>query len=54
MKDFSLPEQERGKFLRENGLHSDHLEMWKKTKIPEREIGRKDKALAEAAALLIL
>jgi hypothetical protein len=75
MKYFSLPEEERGKFLRENGLHSDHLEMWKttmeagfsiksktpelaeekkKNKILEREIRRKDKALAEAAALLIL
>lgn len=75
MKYFSLPEEERGKFLRENGLHSDHLEMWKKAmeggfnvqsktpelaeekkknKILEREIRRKDKALAEAAALLIL
>jgi transposase len=75
MKYFSLPEAERGKFLRENGLHSDHLEMWKttmeagfnvksktpelaeekkKNKILEREIRRKDKALAEAAALLIL
>ncbi len=75
MKYFSLPEEERGKFLRENGLHSDHLVMWKKTmesgfneksktpelaeekkknKILEREIRRKDKALAEAAALLIL
>lgn len=75
MKYFSLPDEERGKFLRENGLHSDHLEMWKETmeagfntksktpelaeekkknKILEREIRRKDKALAEAAALLIL
>jgi transposase-like protein len=75
MKYFSLPEEDRGKFLRENGLHSDHLEMWKKTmeggfsvksktpelaeekkkvKILEREIRRQDKALAEAAALLIL
>lgn len=75
MKYFSLPEEERGKFLRENGLHSEHLESWKrkmeagltpepksselseekkKNKILEREIHRKDKALAEAAALLIL
>lgn len=75
MKYFQLSEDERGKFLRENGLHSDHLEMWKKTmesgfnaksktpelaeeknkvKLLEREIRRKDKALAEAAALLIL
>ena len=75
MKYFSLPEEERGKFLRENGLHSDHLEQWKKMiesgfdpkpkppslaedkkkiKDLEKEIRRKDKALAEAAALLIL
>jgi transposase len=75
MKYFSLSEEDRGKFLRENGLHSDHIEMWKKTmeggfseksksptstedkkkiSILEREIRRKDKALAEAAALLIL
>ncbi len=72
---FSLPEEEKGKFLRENGLHSDHLEQWKKMlesgfdpkpkssslaedkkkiKDLEREIRRKDKALAEAAALIIL
>lgn len=75
MKYFSLPEEDRGKFLRENGLHSDHLEQWKrmlesgfdskpkssslaedkkKIKDLEKEIRRKDKALAEAAALLIL
>lgn len=75
MNYFSLPDEDRGKFLRENGLHSDHLEQWKKTmeagfsvksntpelaeekkknKILEREVRRKDKALAEAAALLIL
>jgi transposase len=75
IKYFSLSEEERGKFLRENGLHSDHLEQWKitmesgfnlkpksseladernKNKILEREIRRKDKALAEAAALIIL
>jgi transposase-like protein len=75
IKYFSLPDEERGKFLRENGLHSDHLELWKKAmesglrpepksselaeekkkvKALEREIHRKDKALAEAAALLIL
>ncbi len=75
MNYFSLPEEERGKFLRENGLHSENLEQWKKLlesgfeqkpkssssaedkkkiKELEREIRRKDKALAEAAALLIL
>ena len=75
MKYFSLPEEDRGKFLRENGLHSEHLEQWKKklesgfdpkpksTSLAEdkkkindleKEIRRKDKALAEAAALLIL
>lgn len=76
MKFFSLCEEERGEFLRQNGLHTNHLEQWKKTmesgfalrpvksldladekkknKVLEREIRRKDKALAEAAALLIL
>jgi transposase len=75
IKYFSLSEDEKGKFLRENGLHSDHLDQWRKTmeagfnvksktpelaeeknkvKLLEREIRRKDKALAEAAALLIL
>src|SRR5687767_8566029 len=34
---FSLPETERGKFLREQGLHSSHLEQWR----AELESGQK-------------
>ncbi len=69
-----LDEEERGKYLREEGLHSVHIERWKRqiivglkgpksskkdprdTKIKEleKELGRKEKALAEAAALLML
>ena len=77
-----LSPEQRGEFLRKQGLHSDHLAAWKKSmqaglepmtgskptaearaeraedkrKILEleRELRRKEKALAEAAALLIL
>jgi transposase len=74
-----LPESERGEFLRKSGLHSEHLESWKKSmqagleptvkdpasraemselkaKIKEldRDLNRKNKALAETTALLIL
>jgi transposase len=69
-----LDDQERGIYLREKGLHSVHIEGWKKqileglkssksgkkdprdTRIKEleKELGRKEKALAEAAALLVL
>lgn len=73
----SLSEDERGGFLRERGIHSEHLVVWdqelreimankpdpkdqelrelkKKNKELERELQRKEKALAEAAALLVL
>ena len=64
-----------GQWLRENGIHSDHLKLWdtevadamtnnkykdenralkEKLRKAEREINKKDKALAEAAALLVL
>ena len=69
-----LDEEGRGKFLREKGLHSVHIERWKqqileglkssksrkkdsrdaKIKDLEKELHRKEKALAEAAALLVL
>jgi len=69
-----LEEEEKGKYLREKGLHSVHIEGWKnqiieglkgsrsgkkdsrdkKIKELEKELGRKEKALAEAAALLVL
>jgi transposase-like protein len=69
-----LEEDERGKYLRERGLHSIHIERWKEAIIEglqssksnkkdsrqkrikelEKELRRKDKALAETAALLVL
>ena len=69
-----LNEEERGKYLRERGLHSIHIEQWKEAIIRglqssksnkkdsgqkrikelEKELRRKDKALAETAALLVL
>ena len=75
----ALPVDGRGEYLRKNGLHTEHLDEWrkyieealspakmslkerqdksadkKKIKDLERELRRKDKALAEASALLIL
>jgi hypothetical protein len=74
-----LAEEQRGEYLRREGLQSEHLEGWKKSmeaglggsarstaerseraadkkKIQEleRELRRKDKALAETTALLVL
>ncbi len=72
-----LAVEEQGAYLRQEGVHSEHIEMWRekmqKSLQPEsadrrtergemvyrimeleRELGRKDKALAEAAAILIL
>ncbi len=76
-----LDEQALGEFLRKNGLHSNHIEAWKKEAIsdaagkkkqgrprkdPElvaleeenkklkRDLRRKEKALAEATAIMIL
>ena len=72
-----LPVEEQGAFLRQEGVHSEHIEMWRekmqKALEPEsldkrsergemayriqdleRDLLRKDKALAEAAAILIL
>jgi hypothetical protein len=69
----SLPESERGEFLRKQGLTSVHVQKWRSTLLAaldkrdqekmrleqrvrqlERELEKKDKALAEAATLLIL
>ena len=73
----SLPVEEQGAFLRREGVHAEHIEMWRekmqKSLEPEnqdkrsergelvykildleKELSRKDKALAEAAAILIL
>ena len=69
----------QGEFLRTEGLHSDHIETWKKSmqtglesngetkvsraemaqlkaqnKALERDLNKKDKALAEVTALLVL
>jgi transposase len=63
-----IPDQELGGFLRREGVHPDQLEAWRgaleesrpdraakrRIKELERELRRKEKALAEAAALLIL
>ena len=75
----ALSVEQRGEYLRKNGLHEEHIKEWKKNiddvltpskqsnslaleksadkkkiKHLERELRRKDKALAETAALLIL
>jgi hypothetical protein len=69
----SLALDERGEFLRSNGLSSTHIDKWrqmlysalevrdqeklrleKRINELERDLERKNKALAEAAALLIL
>jgi len=70
-----LPEETLGRWLREKGLRSEHLEVWqeemkkelnqqkknqelkeakKRIKELERELNRKDKALAEMTALVVL
>jgi transposase-like protein len=72
-----MSESELGYFLRERGLHSEHLKLWdqelreymdnkksnkdkelrdlkKRNKQLEKELSRKEKALAETAALLVL
>lgn len=71
--DAVTEEEARGRFLRENGLHTADIERWRqeivealkrkpnrtdprdqRIKELEKELGRKDKALAETAALLAL
>ena len=70
-----LEEEERGRYLREKGLHAVNIERWKQQIIEgltaakqtksdprdkrrikelEKELRRKEKALAETAALLVL
>jgi len=72
-----IPPERMGEWLREKGLHSEHIPLWeqeltsivadkddalkhelqqtkKKLKETERELARKDKALAEFAALVAL
>lgn len=73
----SIPQDQLGAWLRERGIHEEHLKLWrneikealkfnknqerkensetkKKIKALEKEIQRKDKALAEMAALMTL
>ena len=71
----SLKDGELGEYLRQHGLHSVHLEQWRREIIEavdgkgsrkrktqdkrrvkelERELRRKDKALAETTALIVL
>jgi transposase len=77
MESAKMPEEKLGEFLRERGLHSEHLKLWdqelremvtkkedkkdkklkeliKRNKELEKELARKEKALAETAALLVL
>ena len=74
-----LDPEKQGEFLRREGLHSDHIEDWKRcmeaglepdvgtklsrseraqlraeNKALERDLNKKDKALAEVTALLVL
>jgi transposase-like protein len=74
-----LAPEQQGEFLRREGLHSDHIEAWKKSmeagldpvegtkaarseraqlraeiKALERDLHKKDKALAEVTAFLVL
>lgn len=71
----TIAEEEKGQWLREHGLHSQHITVWeqevrdaltkreqelreelkaakKKIREQERELARKDKALAEAAIII--
>ena len=71
----ALSDEDKGEWLRKNGLKSEHLKVWleefiamsstvkykeeirelkNKNKVLEKELLRKDKALAEVSALLIL
>lgn len=75
LESSNLSEQEFGRWLRETGIHSEHIDLWKKeieamvsspkdkdeirelkkkNKELEKELARKDKALAEMAALITL
>jgi transposase-like protein len=77
MESARIPEEKLGEFVRDRGLHSEHLKLWdqelremvtkkedkkdkklreliKRNKELEKELTRKEKALAETAALLVL
>ncbi len=75
-ESYLTPKENMGKWLREKGVHPDHLEKWdleikdimtkpnkereeirrlkEENKNYQKELRKKDKALAEAAALLVL
>jgi transposase len=77
MESARMSDEDLGSFLRERGLHSEHLKLWdqelremvttkedkkdkklkeltKRNRELEKELARKEKALAETAALLVL
>ena len=77
LESAGIPEEQIGGWIREKGLHSEHLQLWqqelretaaekdtqhkqelkeskKRIKQLEKELNRKDKALAEMAALIAL
>jgi transposase-like protein len=77
MESARMSGEDLGSFLRERGLHSEHLKLWdqelremvttkvdkkdkklkeltKRNRELEKELARKEKALAETAALLVL
>jgi len=77
IESYKIKKKDKGRWLRENGLHSDHLKLWEKEfkyqlttrekkfkneikilkadkKKLEKDLLRKDKALAEMAALVTL
>ncbi|MCF7902742.1 MAG: helix-turn-helix domain-containing protein [Candidatus Marinimicrobia bacterium] len=77
LESSKLSDEALGRFLRERGLHSEHLQLWdqelrdmakgkqtvqekgqksdrQKIRELEKELVRKDKALAELAALVVL
>jgi transposase len=77
LENKTLPEEQKGEWLRQHGLHSEHLPLWeqelttimndkqadlnqlnkelkKENKRLQRDLDRKEKALAEAAVLLTL
>ena len=77
LESAGVPEEQKGGWIREKGLHSEHLTLWRqelqeivsdkhkdkreefaaakrRIKELEKELNRKDKALAELAALIAL
>ncbi len=48
MESKGIPSESQGEWLRSQGLHTEHVHQW------EQELARKEKALAEMAALMAL